>query len=186
MRGWQLSAWFGFSNTCSARGSATVNIPVASHTMPSLDEMFGPLAIAAAALAAALATLVASSSGAKASAALPWGRHTRAVAAGLLAGWGALAVLTCSAMALIPGCSAALAVLLVGTVAGVAVGRSVARAVAARLTQYSCRRCGANFRSLTPAEDCAPCASAREAAEVAQALAQFGDRYRELRERGRP
>ena len=159
---------------------------VASHTMPSLDEVFGPLAIAVAALAAALATFVASTRGARSVAALPWGRHARAVGAGLAAGWAGLAGVTVSAVVLLPGCSAPLAVLLVGSLAGVALARGAARKVAARLTQYRCRRCGANFQSLAPAEDCPPCAAAREAAEVARALAEFDDRYRELRGRGRP
>jgi hypothetical protein len=179
----QVNWAFGFRKQ---RGAANVSILLASHTMPSVEEMFGPMALAASALAASLATLLAGSWGVNSVATLPWGRHMCAMGAGVAAGWAMLAALIWPAVAWFPSCSAALTVLLVGTLVGVVLARGVARRVASHLTGYRCRRCGTSFHSLAPTENCVLCTSAAETTAAAQALAEFDDRYRELRERGKP
>src|SRR5262249_58536510 len=83
-------------------GAANVSILLASHTMPSVEEMFGPMALAASALAASLATLLAGSWGVNSVATLPWGRHTCAMSAGVAAGWAMLAPGGLPAVALFP------------------------------------------------------------------------------------
>src|SRR6516165_5086062 len=61
--------------------------------------MFGPMALAASALVASLATLLAGSLGVNSVATLPWGRHTCAMGAGVAAGWAMLAALVGLAVA---------------------------------------------------------------------------------------
>jgi hypothetical protein len=154
---------------------------LASHTMPSLDEMFGAPAVVAAVLVSSLVALLAGGRGTESVAKLPWPRYLGSIASGLAAGGATLAGVTFAAVSWIPGLAAALVVLSLGCLAGAAMAHRVAKRVASRMSWYTCRVCGLRFQSRAAVERCPACAAAQDEAAVSRALAEFQDRYRELR-----
>jgi hypothetical protein len=154
---------------------------VASHTMPSPDEMFGAPAVVLSVLVSGTATLVAGFGGARAVGRLPWPRHGVAAAAGAALGGLALAGAILLATHWLPALAAALAVLALGSVGGPVLAFRMARGVAARLSWYRCPVCGVPFQSRAGPGPCGPCAARKDRDQVAQALAEFDARCRALR-----
>jgi hypothetical protein len=153
---------------------------LASHTMPSLDELFASVAVVLAFLFGAFALPLAASHGAKAGAALPYPRHLLAMLVGLVPGAVALAEAVLVIVALLPGAVGGSIVLALGSWIGVVAAYPMAKAAATRLSWYDCQICGGRFRSRSVARHCPPCAAREDQIAMARALADFPARYQAL------
>jgi hypothetical protein len=157
-----------------------MTVLLASHSMPSLDELFGPLAIAAAVLCSGFVALLAACRGTGSVARLTWGRYLGSAASGLASGWTTLAAVSLAAVNWLPGMVAALVVFAMGSLAGAIVAHRVAARVASWMSWYTCRVCGVCFYSRAATERCQTCAAVQDEAGFSRALTDFADRYREL------
>jgi hypothetical protein len=152
---------------------------LASHTMPSLEEIFGALLAPLAVSLAGLAVWVGSCDGVRSAAKLSWRRSLVAVAGGLALGLAALIVVALPAIQWLGGLVAPLIILL-GSPAAVAIAHHAAKTIADQLNWYDCRACGIRFQSRIPTSYCNKCATEQDHTVMAQALADFDSRYRAL------
>jgi hypothetical protein len=157
-----------------------MNTLLASHTMPSADEMVGVPALLFAALVATALVLVAGYLGVRSAASLELRRRLEALAPGLALGGLVVAGVGLSAVALFGQVGGSLIVLTAGAASGAATAYAAARAAGVRLSWYTCEACGLPFHSRVRAQRCPACEARRDQEEVARALADFTTRYREL------
>lgn len=156
----------------------------ASHTMPSLGELFGEMGpiLAAGGLLAA-PCVVASSRGAKAVAQLRLSRHLLTMLAGTSLGMLAFLCVAAVAVAIAPGGWSALAGVALGGLGGAVIAFRVARLIAAKWNWYTCGACGVWFQARIEAERCPGCDAERDRIALADALAEFDQRFEQTQNR---
>jgi hypothetical protein len=153
----------------------------ASHTMPSLGELFGEIGpvLAAGGLLAA-PCVVASSRGVKAVAELRFSRHLLTMLAGTTLGMLAILSAAAAAVAIAPGGWIALAGVALGGLGGAVVAFRVARFLATKWNWYTCGACGVWFQARIEAERCPGCDAVQDRLALADALAEFDQRFEQV------
>ena len=151
----------------------------ASHTMPSLDELFGEtgLILGVGGLLVATPFLIASSRGAKGVAQLRLARHLLTMVAGTTLGILAFLCVAAVAVAIAPGGWSVVASIALGGLGSGMIAYRVARFLAARWNWYTCVACGVWFQARIEAKRCAACEALQDRIALADALAEFDQRF---------